>query len=300
MFWSSYRYFKRFVILVPGLIIFYLSATNVLPFFERRLPLALAALVTYILAAYVFIPAAIRVLRIFFPPKHLPLYCVTPDGFASDPLNVAIIGTRRQVQQAMRSAGWYGADGRNDPRNIIRHLLSTLFNWSYVTAPVSSLFLFGRKQDLAFQLPIDGGRSGNRHHVRFWATTYDDSLQLTARSVHWHQRSAHVQGDDLLWVGAASLDNGLAPIRHNLQITHMIHPDTNQERDLIVQELQQAGLVARTTSLRLRSPYKLINRAFRGQLHSDGKMTVIYLKPHTSLKPKLKTKPTARASSRTV
>ena len=34
-------------------------------------------------------------------------------------------------------------------------------------APVSSLFLFGRKQDLAFELPV-GDSPRQRHHVRFW------------------------------------------------------------------------------------------------------------------------------------
>lgn len=34
-------------------------------------------------------------------------------------------------------------------------------------APVSNLFLFGRKQDLAFEQPIAGG-PGKRHHERFW------------------------------------------------------------------------------------------------------------------------------------
>lgn len=274
----GWRYLKRFSILLPGIVIAWLSISRLFPYFERRLPVAVAVFITYVLVAYVFIPAAIRLLRILFPPSHLPLYCVTPDGFASDPLNIAIVGTQHQLQQAMHDAGWYGADSHNSPKNVIRHVLSTLFKRSYLTAPISTLYLFGRKQDLAFQLPIDGGGSGNRHHVRFWATTYNDGEQLSVRSIYWHHRAAHVQGDNLLWVGAASLDNGLAPIRHNLQITHMIHPDTNLERELIAQQLSQAGSVKRTTSLRLRSPYKLINRAFRGSLQTDGKMTVVYLK----------------------
>lgn len=278
MFNTGWRFLKRFSILVPGIIISWLSISKLFPYFERRIPLAAAVFLTYVLAAYVFIPAAIRLLRILFPPKHLPLYCITPDGFASDPLNIAIVGTRRQVQQAMHAAGWYGADSHHSPKNLVRHFFSTLLDWSYNTAPVSNLYLFGRKQDLAFQLPIKGASSGNRHHVRFWATTYDGNEEISVRSISWLHRAAHVQGDNLLWVGAASLDNGLAPIRHNLQITHMIHPDTNQERELIVQQLGEAKLVKRTSSLRLRSPYKLINRAFRGSLHSDGKMTVVQLK----------------------
>src|SRR5271156_4363956 len=86
---------KRFAVLLPGIVIAYFSVRDIFPYFHRGLPLSLAILATYALAAYGLIPAIIRVLRIVRPPDHLPLYCVTPDGFASDPLNIGVIATRR-------------------------------------------------------------------------------------------------------------------------------------------------------------------------------------------------------------
>lgn len=272
----SWRLFKRFAVLIPGVAIAYLSVRNIFPYFDKRLPLGIAIFATYVLGAYVLIPALIRGFRILYPARHLPLYCVTPDGFASDPVNVGIIGTKAELINAMEQAGWYKAD----PHSILhlpRHMLSILFGWSYPTAPVSSLFLFGRKQDIAFEIPIEG-EVGSRHHVRFWATTYSDKRRLTVRNIHWHHRRAIVKQDRLLWVGAASLDNGIGPIRHNLQITHMIHPDTNVERELIVKQLQTEGLVNRKQTIKLGSPYRLTNRVLRGYFHADGKMTVVWLK----------------------
>lgn len=269
---------KRLAVLVPGLAIAYFSVRDIFPYFDQRLPLSVAVLVTYALAAYLLIPAAIRLIRIIYPPTHLPLYCVTPDGFASDPLNIGVICTRRELITAMQKAGWYLADPKSG-RYAVRYILSIVFGWRYDNAPVSKMYLFGRKQDLAFEIPIEGGR----HHVRFWATTFQDGPELTVRSIHWHHRSSRIQADDLLWVGAASLDVGLAPIRHNFQITHMIHPDTNRERELIVRKLRKAGLVANTRDLKLGEPYRLINRAWRGHLHTDGIMTIVHLK---SYKPK--------------
>lgn len=274
----AFRFLKRFAILIPGIVITILSIRNVFPFFDARLPLAVAIFVTYIVTAYVLIPALIRLIRIIWPPTHLPLYCITPDGFASDPLNIAIIGTRREIITAMQAAGWHMADPHNSLRNTARHLLSTLFDWQYLTAPVSSLFLFGRKQDLAFQLSIEGKSSDNRHHVRFWATTFDDSKDLHVNTIHWQKREAHVLREKLLWVGAASQDIGISPIRHNLQLTHMIAPDTNEERELIIRDLRRAKLASSTHKVKLGEPYKLINRAFRGQLHTDGTMTIVKLK----------------------
>ena len=272
---STHRLAKRFAILLPGIVIAYLSIRDVFPYFHRRLPVALAVFVTYVLGAYVFVPALIRAYRIFIPADHLPVYCVTPDGFASDPVNIGVVGTRRELVQAMEQAGWYMADPHR-LRYMIRHGLGIVFDWEYPNAPVSNLYLFGRKQDLAFEIPISG--VGNRHHVRFWATTYEEGQRLTVHNIHWHHRSSRVQGDNLLWVGAASLDVGIAPIRHNLQLTHMIHPDTNKERELIEEQLKAQHLVKRSDRIKLDKPYRLINRAFRGYLNTDGIMTVIWLR----------------------
>lgn len=270
------RLIKRLAVLLPGIVIAYFSVRNIYPYIHRRLPLSLAIILTYALAAYVLIPAVIRLWRIIRPAGHLPLYCVTPDGFASDPLNIGIIGTRRELISAMERAGWHLADPRGI-RNNIREMLSAVYGWSYPNAPLSHLYLFGRKQDLSFQIPIEGVQGGSRHHVRFWATTYEDGRPLAVHTIHWHDREARIYGDNLLWVGAASLDVGVNFIRHNFQLTHMIDPDTNKERDLIVDGLKTAGLVKKLQIIKLGEPYRLINRVISGYLHTDGRMAVVTL-----------------------
>ena len=269
---------KRFAILVPGLVIAYLSIFNIFPLLNTHLPVVAAIIITYLLGAYLLIPALIRLFRIIVPAKHLPLYCVTPDGFASDPINIGLIGTRQQLIDAMTTAGWYEAD-KHSLKNMLREALSVVYGWWYPTAPMSHLYLFGRMQDVGFQIPIKDAPAGSRHHVRFWATTFEENGELDVHSIDWRHREAHVQRDRLLWVGAASLDAGVAFIRHNAQITHMIHPDTDQERELIVKQLQDGGLAATKTSIKLGDPYKLTNRVWRGYLQTDGRMTVMELTP---------------------
>ncbi|HMH30967.1 MAG TPA: LssY C-terminal domain-containing protein [Methylomirabilota bacterium] len=270
------RMAKRFAILLPGIVIAYFSVRSIFPYFDQRLPIALAIFATYVLGAYVLIPAFIRLFRIVRPPRHQPHYCVTPDGFASDPLNIGIITTRRELIQAMEKAGWHVAD-RNSIKNLARSSFSTAYGWSYAGAPVSSLYLFGRKQDVAFELAVKGS-PGMRHHVRFWATTYEKGQPLDFHAIHWHHRKSHVQGDNLLWVGAASQDVGIGYIRHNLQITHMIDPDTDAERQLIVGQLSEQDLVKKVEAIKLELPYRLINRVINGSLHADGKMAIVTLK----------------------
>jgi hypothetical protein len=270
------RLAARFAVLLPGVIIAYLSVQKIFPFIDKRIPDGIAILITYAIAAYVLIPALIRFYRIVRPADHLPLYCVTPDGFASDPLNVGIVATRRQLIDVMEKSGWYVAD-RHSIFNVGKMVLAILLGRSYVHAPVSSLYLFGRKQDIAFEIPV-GSTPSTRHHIRFWATTFERKKKLSIRSIHWQHRRAHVFGDQLLWVGASSLDVGLTLIRHNLQISHMIDPDTDRERDLVVGQLKAQKLVKNVETIKLDNPYKLINRVINGSLHSDGQMAIVRLK----------------------
>ena len=90
-------------------------------------------------------------------------------------------------------------------------------------APVSNLFLFERKQDLAFEQPVGGGPR-QRHHVRFW---------------RWDQ----MYDGRTAWIGAATFDVRVGFSYTTGQVTHHIGPDVDAERDLIVTGLQQAGLV---------------------------------------------------------
>lgn len=279
------RFAKRFAVLVPGLVIAYVSIANIYPALSQRAPAVLAFLLTYVLAAYVLIPAGIRLVRLFVRPRHLPVYSVTPDGFASDPVNIGIIGTRRQLESAMHSAGWETAD-KHSLVNVYKEVMSSLTGRVYRTAPMSSLYLLGRKQDIGFEIQIED-KLWHRHHVRFWATPLTKRGKLRAKDIQWfrpkEQRQHRKRKDEtLLWLGAASKDAGLALIRHNAQLTHMIHPDTNHERDLIVEQLEIDGakLVA---TIQIQKPYTLANRAFSGYLQTDGQLKIVRLNsPKTS------------------
>lgn len=277
------RYLKRFAVLIPGIIIAYVSIYNIYPLIDRRVPSIIAFLVTYILAAYVLIPATIRAYRKLIPPRHLPVYSTTPDGFACDPVNVAVIGTRAQLIRAMEDAGWYMADSHS-LHNVARLIITTILHQPYRRAPMSSLYLFGRHQDLGFEVDVSD-KFAHRHHVRFWATTFDpvqEGRSLDANSIHWfgqHEAHRHIDREEqLLWLGAATKDTGMAFIRHNAQITHMIHPDTDAERDLIVEQLQIDGAKLEA-ELRIMEAYKLTNRVWRGYLQTDGKLKVVRLAP---------------------
>ncbi len=276
MFQLFVKLLKRFAIFIPGIIVAYVSWEYIIPFFNKRLPYLLAILLAYGVAAYILLPAIIRGWHILLPPRHLPLYCVTPDGFASDPLNIAIIGLREEVIEAMEKAGWHQSEPTNF-KTVVHQLYSMLFNREYLNSPLSHLYLFGRKQDIGFSKPVVKNNL-NRHHVRLWAATYDNDKLLSPTSIHWYNQKADISNSGILWIGSVSLDLGLVPMRHNWQLTHMVDPDTNKERELLVRQLKKFANAQEVTSIKLGDPYSLINRAWRGILKTDGIMKVIRLK----------------------
>ncbi len=272
------RLLKRLAVFGLGIVIVYLTVWEIFPFFDHRVPIALALLATYIFTAYFFIPAVIRVIRIFLEPSHIPLYCITPDGFASDPMNVGVIATRKELIYAMIDAGWYKADPKNI-RTSFKLAMATLLRRPYPNAPFSGLYLFGRKQDLGFERPV-GDSTSHRHHVRFWACHLEGPEDFHEHVHFWRRfhRPRHSGDERQLWVGAASKDTGIIPIRHNAQLTHMIDPDTNSERDLVVESLRAAHKVARVKTVKVGAPYELRNRTIGGFFHADGKMRICILK----------------------
>ena len=122
----------------------------------------------------------------------------------------------------MTAAGWFPADPITLATSV-RIAADSVLRRSDDDAPVSNLFLFGRKQDLAFEQPVGGGPR-QRHHVRFWRW---DKL--------YDGRPA--------WIGAATFDERVGLSHTTGQVTHHISPDVDAERDRIANELQEAGLV---------------------------------------------------------
>lgn len=271
------RFIKRLFVFLPGGIVAYLVFHNVYPVLSHSLPAAPAVLIAYLIGAYVLIPGLLRIVRIVVPARHVPFYSTTPDGFASDPVQIAFFGTEQQVIHAMKKIGWYQADKRT-PKTLVKMMISIALRRPYPTAPFSNLYLLGRSQDLGFELPVDSNPH-HRHHVRFWAVRPEIAEHFKEHVAFWrsHHKDTIPTDNKYLWLGAASLDVGFGIIRHNAQVTHMIHPDTNREREFIVRSLNKAGLCKSIRRIKIATPYQLRNRVLNGYLEADGKLVICEL-----------------------
>jgi len=124
---------------------------------------------------------------------------------------------------AMNVADWYPADPIT-LRSSVEIVGSVLLDRPYHQAPVSHLYYNGRRQDLAFEMPV-GNSADRRHHVRFW--------RVLERG----------QEGRAVWLGAATFDRGVGFSHDNAQVTHHIGANIDADRDLLTTDLKNARVV---------------------------------------------------------
>ncbi len=178
-------------------------------------------------------------------------------GNPGDMVNFLILGSEAAMQQVFTSAGWVKVDA--DVKGTVLHgILESISKESYLTMPMSQLYLFGRPQDYgwAHAEPISVVRT--RNHLRIWKAAFQ------------------VNGE-MLWVGAATHDTGFERDERNNGVTHKIDPDIDLERDYVEKTLTSTGLVAEISHFLPDSPLKEAKTATGGGFHSNGQVLILKL-----------------------
>jgi hypothetical protein len=179
-------------------------------------------------------------------------------GNPGDMVNYALIGTEDQVTKAFIAAGWTKVDKTTEDA-VVHGLVSTLSHAAYTEMPMSTLYLFGRPQDLSFARADPLAVAAIRHHLRVWKTTET------------------VNGEPF-WVGSATHDNGFEKDQRNGGITHHIDANIDQERDFLEQSFAGAGVIAGAAYVMPSNPLTTAKTATGGSFESDGRIVVMDLK----------------------
>ncbi|MFI5274380.1 MAG: LssY C-terminal domain-containing protein [Ktedonobacterales bacterium] len=185
-----------------------------------------------------------------------PLTNFNRAGIVSDPLNITVVATGAQLAAAFAAAGWYRADELVLITSI-RISLDALLNRKYSSAPVSTLYLYGRGQDYAFERP--GSSVRERDHIRFWDTA---------------QRGKDGRP---IWIGGATKDIAVefSPATHFP--THRIAPDVDAERAQVVHDLTATGwVIAQSWEPGFGHPVEMKN-ATNDPWHTDGQIAALTL-----------------------
>ena len=184
-------------------------------------------------------------------------------GNPGDLVNFVIIGSQQQVTNAFKTAGWLQADKTNTDA-VLSALLATLQKNSYMTVPMSILYLFGRPQDFGYERTDPVLVAAQRHHFRIWDAPFSTAQQT-------------------IWAGAGTHDIGIERDQRSANaITHKIDQDVDNERDFIAATLTQAGQVQAMDYMTRSHPITSTKTATGGEIKSDGRVLVIILKPAPS------------------
>lgn len=270
---------KRSAVFLLSVILAWVTAFAIFPFADNSLPLFTAVLVTYCFLAYLGLPALNRLSKMIDKPNHVPTRASAGDGWLVDPINLVVLAeSERTFIEFMQKAGWDVADNLNF-KTLSKEVLAITFNRSYPNAPFGSLFVFGRKQDLGFQIQL-GKSPRHRHHVRFWrmgATLLDDEHE---HMPFWRKLLKRFVGKkQQVWVGAATLDSGLVIRRRDLQINHGIHSDTSAERDYVVASLDKIGALKDSIKIKAGEALRTSHQGLGETIIADGYVTLCEVKP---------------------
>jgi hypothetical protein len=145
-----------------------------------------------------------------------------------DPLNLIVIGDFDDLLSAFARARWDETE-LIDVTSSLKTVRSFFFGSPYRYSPMSDLFLWERRQDVAFQRARQ--TIHERNHLRLWLSP----LRLEGREV---------------WVGQVSRDIGVRFTTKTWNLTtHAIDPDIDDSRENVMGDLLGTRRVARMTYL---------------------------------------------------
>jgi hypothetical protein len=174
-----------------------------------------------------------------------------------DMVNFVIVGSEKDLQAALDVASWHVADTNNE-KAVVNAIEETFDKKDYLQMPMSTLYLFGRKQDFGYEMAEPIAMVASRNHFRIWKAPFT-----------W-------KGQEV-WVGAGTHDIGFAKDKRNGNVTHKIDPAVDGERDNIGSSLQKADKTKTIAYYLPPDPVQEAKNATGDGYHSDGRLLVIFL-----------------------
>ena len=157
--------------------------------------------------------------------EALPCCTTENDGERNgDPLNVVLVGDGVDVLNALSRSGW-SFTHQLSFKSIRREMAAAIAGNAYSVAPVSNLYLFGRKQDIALQRARNS--ITQRNHMRLWLAPFRHKGKQ-------------------VWAGQVSRDVGVKfTTKSSSLTTHVIDPAVDVTRLYLLDSLLAEGLVKR-------------------------------------------------------
>ncbi len=174
-----------------------------------------------------------------------------------DMVNFVLVGSQQQVQSALDAANWHVAD-TDDKKAVLEAVMETYEQKDYLSMPMSTLYLFDRRQDFGYEQAEPIAMVASRNHFRIWKAPFT-----------WNGQT--------VWAGAGTHDIGFAKDKRNGNVTHKIDPNVDGERDNVGGSLQKTGKTKSLSYYLPPNPVQDAKNATGDGYHSDGRILVIVL-----------------------
>ena len=171
----------------------------------------------------------------------------------SDLTNLMFIGSKEQVEQHFKDAGWFASDPLGQESKF-RTAQAIIENRGYDEAPMSVLTLAGKPADMTFEK--QNNTFAARHHIRIWQLPQP----FNNRTV---------------FVAAATHDTKIYFSKTSRSITHGIDPNIDREREKVVNDMLFAGHVQAVSLVDRTNIPKNISNASGDVLQTDDKIAVV-------------------------
>jgi hypothetical protein len=189
--------------------------------------------------------------------SKIPRRITDKAGNPGDMVNFLIIGSQAAMEKAFTTAGWVKVD-LDVKDTVLNGLIASMSKESYLTMPMSPLYLFGRTQDYGWAHAEPIQVVASRNHLRIWKAPFA------------------VNGESV-WTGAATHDIGFARDQRNNGLTHKINPDVDLEKNYVEKTLCGTGLVSEVSHFLPDNPVQTARTATGGNFHSNGEVLVLKL-----------------------
>jgi len=187
----------------------------------------------------------------------LPERTQTKKGKEADVVNIVFAGSRDDLEQAFKTAGWHSSKATS-MSTVMRGFYSYLSKSSYSAAPMSTQLMNGRKADFTLEDVFQSHEK--RNHLRIWA------LENT-----WEGQP--------LWASAAVRETGATlSVKHHGFIHH-VSEDLDEEQEAIVRDLAIAGCVDSVGLLQRPEMEHVVKNATGEYFRTNGSLEIIRVKP---------------------
>ncbi|HZT71421.1 MAG TPA: LssY C-terminal domain-containing protein [Terriglobia bacterium] len=187
-----------------------------------------------------------------------PRRVVSRKGNLGGPVNIVLIGDKDEIATAFEKCGWTVAQDEN-ANSLWKTFEAVIKGKGYDAAPMSTLYLYGRPEDMAFEKMLNTFTM--RHHLRIWRAP---AMAPDGREI---------------WLVAADHDNGF-DIRPGV-ISHSVDPRVDLERAKVGADLGMTGMVLAEELVSVSNPARSGLTATGGEWESDGRLLVVDLAPKT-------------------